>query len=172
MYSIVDSFFLKNHLLIFDLFDYYITTLLHFVGFGAPYISAFTLSDISADDDLQCFLNLFTELFSVPTLTVSPAEVFQKEYMTLTCKSERYASERLRREELTYTLDPPDNPLIRRNPGVFIGKALTHDFNYTCVAQAKGITKRSETLTIRPKGKLILLHRFRVVSSPFQSCTS
>lgn len=108
----------------------------------------------------------------MPTLTLSPAEVFQKEYMKLTCKSESYASERLGREELTYTLDPPDSPLTRNGPGVFFGKALQYDFNYTCVAQAKGITKRSETLTVRPKGTLILIYRFRVVSSPFQTCTS
>ncbi|XP_044044731.1 platelet endothelial cell adhesion molecule isoform X3 [Siniperca chuatsi] len=91
------------------------------------------------------------ELFSVPTLTMSPAEVFQKEHMKLTCKSESYASERLRKEELTYTLDPPESPLIPSGTGVFSGKALQYDFNYTCVAQAQGITKHSETLTVRPK---------------------
>ncbi|XP_040002657.1 platelet endothelial cell adhesion molecule isoform X2 [Xiphias gladius] len=92
-----------------------------------------------------------TELFSAPTLTMSPAEVFQKEYMTLTCKSESYASERLNRAELTYTLEPPDSPLFPMKPGVFSGKALQYDFNYTCVAQAKGIMKHSETLTVQPK---------------------
>ncbi|XP_049427454.1 platelet endothelial cell adhesion molecule isoform X3 [Epinephelus fuscoguttatus] len=92
-----------------------------------------------------------TELFSVPTLTVSPTEVFRKEYMTLTCKSESTASERLSREELTYTLDPPKSPLIPKERGVFAGHALSHDFNYTCAAQAKGIVKHSEILTVRPK---------------------
>ncbi|XP_068445118.1 platelet endothelial cell adhesion molecule isoform X2 [Clinocottus analis] len=90
-----------------------------------------------------------TELFSVPTLTMSPAEVFQKEYMALTCKSER--SEKLDREELIYTLDPPGSPLIPKSAGVFSGTALLYDFNYTCVAQAKGIVKHSATLTVRPK---------------------
>ncbi|XP_074487158.1 platelet endothelial cell adhesion molecule isoform X4 [Sebastes fasciatus] len=92
-----------------------------------------------------------TELFSVPTLTTSPVEVFQNERMTLTCKSEISASERLGREELTYTLDPPDSPLYRKGVGVFSGNALLYDFNYTCVAKAKGIVKHSETLTVRPK---------------------
>ncbi|XP_034747020.1 platelet endothelial cell adhesion molecule isoform X3 [Etheostoma cragini] len=92
-----------------------------------------------------------TELFSVPTFTMSPAEVFQKEYMTLTCKSERFASERLNREELTYALDPFESPLIPKSAGVFYGKALQYDFNYTCVARARGIVKHSETLTVRPK---------------------
>ncbi|XP_063739335.1 platelet endothelial cell adhesion molecule isoform X3 [Eleginops maclovinus] len=92
-----------------------------------------------------------TELFSVPTLTMSPAEVFQKEYMRLTCKSESSASERLGRDELTYTLDPPGSLMTPEGNGIFLGQALLYDFNYTCVAQAKEIVKRSEPLTVRPK---------------------
>ncbi|KAM7009978.1 platelet endothelial cell adhesion molecule isoform 5-T5 [Tautogolabrus adspersus] len=92
-----------------------------------------------------------TELFSVPTLTMSPAEVFQKDDMTLTCRSESYASERLSKEDLTYTLDPPESPLTPKGTGVFSGRALLYDFNYTCVARAKGIVKHSKTMTVRPK---------------------
>ncbi|XP_028310070.1 platelet endothelial cell adhesion molecule isoform X3 [Gouania willdenowi] len=94
---------------------------------------------------------LVTELFSVPTLTLAPAEVFQKEPMTLTCRSENVASERLDRKELTYTLHPLENPLISTDTGVFTGKALLFDFNYTCTAEARDIVKQSETLTVRPK---------------------
>ncbi|XP_061685879.1 platelet endothelial cell adhesion molecule isoform X3 [Syngnathoides biaculeatus] len=115
-----------------------------------------------------------TELFSVPTLTMSPREVFQREYMTLSCKSESLASERLRREELTYTLEPPESPLIPKSTGVFFGKALLYDFNYTCVAQAKGIRKYSKPLTVHPKvmvstpkisvvGKAVLGRPFKVL---------
>uniref|UniRef100_A0A3P8T565 Ig-like domain-containing protein n=1 Tax=Amphiprion percula TaxID=161767 RepID=A0A3P8T565_AMPPE len=92
-----------------------------------------------------------TELFSAPTLTMSPAEVFQREPMTLTCKSESFASERLQRKELTYTLYSLGNPLNSGDTGVFSGKALQHEFNYTCTARAKGIEKHSETLTVRPR---------------------
>ncbi|XP_058496617.1 uncharacterized protein LOC131466980 [Solea solea] len=92
-----------------------------------------------------------TELFSSPTLTMFPADVFKGENMSLTCKSESYASERIDKGELTYTLEPSDTSMISTKPGVFSVKALTFDFNYTCVAQAKGIKKRSETLTVRPK---------------------
>ncbi|XP_042253568.1 platelet endothelial cell adhesion molecule isoform X3 [Thunnus maccoyii] len=91
-----------------------------------------------------------TELFSVPILTMSPAEVFEKEYMKLTCKSESFASEKLRREELIYSLDPSKNALSQNN-GEFSGLALQHDLNYTCIARAKGIVKHSNTLTVRPK---------------------
>ncbi|XP_061626001.1 platelet endothelial cell adhesion molecule isoform X1 [Phyllopteryx taeniolatus] len=94
---------------------------------------------------------LVTDLFSVPTLTMSPSQVFQREYMTLNCQSDSFASERLRREELTYTLDPPESLLIPKSTGVFFGKALLYDFNYTCIAQAKGIRKYSKPLTVHPK---------------------
>ncbi|XP_035515939.1 platelet endothelial cell adhesion molecule isoform X2 [Morone saxatilis] len=92
-----------------------------------------------------------TELFSAPTITISPAEVFQKEIMQITCRCERYASERLTKEDVTYTLDPPQSPLNPRGNGVFSGRALLFEFNYTCVAEAKGIEKHSEALTVRPK---------------------
>ncbi|XP_036965626.1 platelet endothelial cell adhesion molecule isoform X2 [Acanthopagrus latus] len=88
------------------------------------------------------------ELFSVPTLTMSPAEVFQEEDMTLTCKTEHYASERIRKDELIYTLDPPQT---RDRKGVFSRKSLSFESIYTCVAEARGIRKRSKTLTVRPK---------------------
>ncbi|XP_026159791.1 platelet endothelial cell adhesion molecule isoform X3 [Mastacembelus armatus] len=115
-----------------------------------------------------------TELFSAPTLTMSPAEVFQKEYMTLTCKSERFATERLNKEELTYTLEQATTSMTSSNTGVFPIKALQYDFNYTCVARAKGIMKRSETLTVRPKvsvstpkmsvvGRAVLGQPFRII---------
>ncbi|KAM9856646.1 platelet endothelial cell adhesion molecule isoform 3-T3 [Aulostomus maculatus] len=114
-----------------------------------------------------------TELFSAPTLTMSPAEVFEKEFVTLTCKSEHVASEKLSRKELTYTLDPPESLLILNDTGVFFGKALTYDLNYTCIAQAKGIIKRSKNLTVRPKvsvssPKIVAIDRV-VLGKPFKA---
>ncbi|XP_072240264.1 platelet endothelial cell adhesion molecule isoform X4 [Leuresthes tenuis] len=90
------------------------------------------------------------ELFSVPTLSMRPPEVFQREPMTLTCRSDRVAHERLDGSQLNYTLYPVES-LIPRGSGVFFGKALLNDFNYTCAAQAKGVEKYSKTLTVRPK---------------------
>lgn len=87
---------------------------------------------------------------------MSPVEIFQKEPMTLICKSEKFASERLQKEDLTYAIDPSQTSLVSRNNGEFVGKALSYEFNYTCVARAKGIEKRSRTLTVRPKGKPFL----------------
>ncbi|XP_074521518.1 platelet endothelial cell adhesion molecule isoform X2 [Halichoeres trimaculatus] len=113
-----------------------------------------------------------TELFSVPTLTMSPAEVFQKDPMTLTCRSEIYASERLSKEDLTYTLDPYDSHLTQRGSGDFYGRTLPFIFNYTCTAQAKGIVKQSKALTVRPKvavsiPKISVVGR-AVVNQPFK----
>ncbi|XP_071396153.1 platelet endothelial cell adhesion molecule isoform X5 [Centroberyx affinis] len=113
-----------------------------------------------------------TELFSVPTLTVSPAEVFQGDDMKLTCRSENFASEILRREEVTYAIDPAESRLISSEAGVFSGRTLPYDFNYTCTAQAKGIMKRSKVLTVRPKvsvsqPKISVLGRV-ILGRPFQ----
>ncbi|XP_055077106.1 platelet endothelial cell adhesion molecule isoform X3 [Periophthalmus magnuspinnatus] len=92
-----------------------------------------------------------TELFSVPTLTMNPEEVFQKELMKLICKSDEIASERLSSEDLTYAIDPPQMHLEEKKRGEFSGKALAVEFNYSCIARAKGILKHSRTLTVRPK---------------------
>lgn len=94
-----------------------------------------------------------SELFSAPRLTLAPSEVFQEEPMTLTCRSERFAPERLRREDLTYSLVSVGHLLQPGANGVFVGKSLSHDFNYTCEARAKGLSKSSPVLTVRPKGK-------------------
>ncbi|XP_076001527.1 platelet endothelial cell adhesion molecule isoform X3 [Genypterus blacodes] len=116
-----------------------------------------------------------TELFSVPTLSMSPAEVFQGEEMNLTCRSENFASERLSKEDVKYTLDPLESRRIfNREAGVFSGRTLLHAYNYTCIAQAKGIKKRSKTLTVRPKvsvthpkisavGRVILARPFEIL---------
>lgn len=102
------------------------------------------------DDDEVC---LSSELFSAPTLSMAPSEVFQGEQMTLTCRSESLASERLRRDQLIYSLVPPDHLLLPTDSGVFTGKALAHDFSYTCEARANGLVKRSPVLMVHPKGE-------------------
>lgn len=97
--------------------------------------------------------NVSTELFSAPTLTISPAEVFQEDDMSLTCSSDSFASERLNNSHLMYSLDPPQDFLYSKSNGVFYGKAPKSKFNISCVAKHKGITKYSEISTLHPKGK-------------------
>uniref|UniRef100_A0A3B3UDT0 Platelet endothelial cell adhesion molecule-like n=1 Tax=Poecilia latipinna TaxID=48699 RepID=A0A3B3UDT0_9TELE len=96
-------------------------------------------------------LNPSTELFSVPTLKVSAVEVFQEDEISLTCRSEKLSYDRLEGESLIYSLEPFDYQMVRKGNGVFVGKAKTIDFNYTCTAAAKGIKKKSNVLTIHPK---------------------
>ncbi|CAL9700883.1 unnamed protein product [Knipowitschia caucasica] len=113
-----------------------------------------------------------TELFSVPTLAMSPAEVFQKELFKLICKSEEFASERLSREDLTYSIEPSQIHLQERSSGEFSGKSLSVDFNYSCIAKAKGIEKHSRILTVRPKvsvsiPKISVVDR-AIVDKPFK----
>ncbi|XP_014849178.1 PREDICTED: platelet endothelial cell adhesion molecule-like isoform X2 [Poecilia mexicana] len=91
------------------------------------------------------------ELFSVPTLRVSAVEVFQEDEISLTCRSEKLSYGRLEGESLIYSLEPFDYQMVRKGNGVFVGKAKTIDFNYTCTAAAKGIKKKSNVLTIHPK---------------------
>ncbi|XP_075888860.1 platelet endothelial cell adhesion molecule-like [Nelusetta ayraudi] len=91
------------------------------------------------------------ELFSAPTLTLSPAEVFQEDDVTLTCRSDSYASERLNDSQLMYSLDPPQDFLYSKSNGVFYGKAPKSEINVSCVAKGKGVTKSSEISTLRPK---------------------
>ncbi|XP_043969212.1 platelet endothelial cell adhesion molecule isoform X2 [Gambusia affinis] len=92
-----------------------------------------------------------SELFSVPTLKMSALEVFQGDEISLTCRSEKLSYDRLEGESLIYSLEPFDYHMVRKGNGVFVGKAKTIDFNYTCTAAAKGIKKKSNVLTIRPK---------------------
>ncbi|XP_061581034.1 platelet endothelial cell adhesion molecule isoform X2 [Cololabis saira] len=111
-----------------------------------------------------------TELFSVPTLTMSPTEVFQKDPMQLTCQSERVASERLDKNELIYRLLPHEN-MIHKGNGEFAGSALQNEYNYTCIVEARGIVKESKTLTIRPKVSVsipkISASDWLILGSPF-----
>ncbi|XP_047222320.1 platelet endothelial cell adhesion molecule isoform X2 [Girardinichthys multiradiatus] len=94
------------------------------------------------------------ELFSVPTLKMSPPEVFQGDSIRLICQSERLSYNRLGGENLIYSLEPLEYHMSRAGNGVFAGNAKTIDSNYTCTAAAKGIKKKSNVLTIRPKVSL------------------
>lgn len=98
------------------------------------------------------FNNLSTELFSVPTLRMSPLEVFQGDSIQLICSSKTFSHNR-RKIEPVYSLKPSDHYMTIQQNGVFIGNAKTTDFNYTCTASAKGINKTSNVLTIGPKGE-------------------
>ncbi|XP_029005494.1 platelet endothelial cell adhesion molecule-like isoform X3 [Betta splendens] len=92
-----------------------------------------------------------TELFSVPKLTISPAEVFQGDNITLTCRSEIYVPGRINNRDLIYSLSSFREGFTKMSPGVFSGRTLPYEFNYTCAAQARGVLKESQILTVLPK---------------------
>uniref|UniRef100_H3DJF7 Platelet endothelial cell adhesion molecule n=1 Tax=Tetraodon nigroviridis TaxID=99883 RepID=H3DJF7_TETNG len=135
----------------------------HLLAYGTNRVQLSLLVRAGDTADLECTMEVgrvtkavskrvpVGELFSAPRLTLAPSEVFQEEPMTLTCRSERFAPERLRREDLTYSLVSVGHLLQPGANGVFVGKSLSHDFNYTCEARAKGLSKSSPVLTVRPK---------------------
>ncbi|KAM6972011.1 platelet endothelial cell adhesion molecule [Aplochiton taeniatus] len=115
-----------------------------------------------------------TELFSAPTLSMDPAEVFPSDVLRFVCTSLNYSSERVRAKDVRYTirthnkLSPQD-----MGEGVYVVHTSSKDFNYTCQAEAKGVTKSSNTLQVKPKvpvsspdvfteGRVILGHPFQV----------
>lgn len=98
------------------------------------------------------FLCLSTELFSVPTLTMHPAEVFQNDNMTLICKSRSHFPKRLNENDMKYSLVVSEVLSDKKRDGVFSIKAPHNESNYSCVVEAKNIVKRSEILTVHPKG--------------------
>ncbi|KAK0154225.1 Platelet endothelial cell adhesion molecule [Merluccius polli] len=95
------------------------------------------------------------ELFSVPRLSMSPAEVFQGDEMRLTCSSEVLVAERLNTDDITYALKPAGSLVAEREAGRFSGKALTNHFNYICTARARGIDKDSKALLVMPKVSVV-----------------
>lgn len=105
--------------------------------------------------EVTCFAflkRLSTELFSVPTLTMHPAEVFQNDNMTLTCKSRIHVPQRLSENEMNYSLNATEVLHEDKGNGVFLIKTPLYDSNYRCKVEAKDIEKYSEILTVHPKG--------------------
>ncbi|XP_056135561.1 platelet endothelial cell adhesion molecule isoform X5 [Lampris incognitus] len=157
----------------------------HLLSFGTNKVNYSKLAVANEPGEFECRLEMgkvakvatatvsVTELFSVPTLTVSPKDVFQEDEIKLICRSEVYAPERLRREELVYTIDPLRSHLVSgRGAGIFSGKTLPYEFNYTCSAKAKEIVKHSKTLRVSPKvpvsqPKISVVGR-AVLGRPFQ----
>ncbi|CAL8389081.1 unnamed protein product [Arctogadus glacialis] len=96
-----------------------------------------------------------TELFSVPRLSVSLAEVFEGDRMVLTCSSAALVAGRLSSEDIAYTLDPKGPPATELGAGRFSLRAPPYHLSYTCTATARGITKHSLALLVRPKVSVV-----------------
>ncbi|CAL8333476.1 unnamed protein product [Lota lota] len=95
------------------------------------------------------------ELFSVPRLSVSPAEVFQGDKMLLTCSSDVLVARKLSPEDISYTMDTESQLAPGPQAGRFSGSALPYRRNYTCTAVARGIAKRSKALLVVPRVSVV-----------------
>ncbi|KAG7269465.1 hypothetical protein CRUP_029178 [Coryphaenoides rupestris] len=92
------------------------------------------------------------ELFSAPRLSLSPAEVFQRDPLLLTCRSEVLVAEQLQQKDVNYAMHPDVSLLLRQlGGGRFSGMTPSYPFNYSCIAQVRGIQKASQTLLVTPK---------------------
>ncbi|KAF5897017.1 platelet endothelial cell adhesion molecule-like isoform X1, partial [Clarias magur] len=115
-----------------------------------------------------------TELFSTPVLTVTPAEVFERQRFNLTCKSSNVASEKIGHEDVKYSIYRNDQTLVSVN-GVYSRMAENEtNGEYTCSAQVNTtIIKWSQPIiftakvlvsrpTIKVLGEVILGQPFQI----------
>uniref|UniRef100_A0A673ZUV7 Platelet endothelial cell adhesion molecule-like n=1 Tax=Salmo trutta TaxID=8032 RepID=A0A673ZUV7_SALTR len=121
-----------------------------------------------------------TELFSLPVLTMYPTEVFEREKITLTCKSTNYSSDRISASDVKYSIYKDNYTLT---PGSFNGiyvvpEAVRNSSGiYSCKADARMISKYSAELPVQAKvpvskPEITAISRV-IVGKPFQvSCHS
>ncbi|KAM9483650.1 platelet endothelial cell adhesion molecule isoform 2-T2 [Clarias gariepinus] len=75
------------------------------------------------------------ELFSTPVLTITPTEVFERQRFTLACKSSNIALEKIRHEDVKYSIYRNNQTLSSVN-GIYETIAQTEtNGKYTCSAQ-------------------------------------
>lgn len=91
----------------------------------------------------------------MPVLSIHPAEVFEGERFNITCQIHSFASERIQRGDISYSILRDKTPVI--NSGI-AGKASNGE--YICIAKAKGIVKESRKVLIKAKGRQCLLIHF------------
>ncbi|XP_046703839.1 platelet endothelial cell adhesion molecule isoform X3 [Silurus meridionalis] len=91
------------------------------------------------------------ELFSTPVLTITPAEVFEKESFNVTCRSSKIASERIGHDDVKYFIYR-SNKMISSDNGIYKTMAKNEtNGNYTCTAQVNNTIKWSQWITFTAK---------------------
>ncbi|XP_060725008.1 platelet endothelial cell adhesion molecule isoform X1 [Tachysurus vachellii] len=113
------------------------------------------------------------ELFSTPVLTIIPAEVFEGQQVTVTCSSSEFASERIGRRDVRYSIYR-NNQELGSSDSSYRDKASSRtNGNYTCTARVNNTVKWSDmkvfiakvliskpTITVR--GEVILGRSFQM----------
>uniref|UniRef100_A0A671PZE2 Si:dkey-237i9.8 n=1 Tax=Sinocyclocheilus anshuiensis TaxID=1608454 RepID=A0A671PZE2_9TELE len=90
------------------------------------------------------------ELFSMPVLIINPAEVFEGEHFTISCQINSFASEKIQRDDIKYSIFGDKTLVIKDNRySGTAGKASNG--KYMCIAEAKGIIKESGRVLFEPK---------------------
>ncbi|MCJ8730093.1 hypothetical protein PDJAM_G00114230 [Pangasius djambal] len=87
------------------------------------------------------------ELFSKPVLNIIPAEVFERQQFTVTCTSFEFASERIGRHDVKYSIYRNNQKLsLSSIDGTYRATAHTGtNGNYTCTAQVNNTMKSSRS---------------------------
>ncbi len=88
----------------------------------------------------------------MPVLSIHPAEVFEGENFTISCQINSSASERIQKDDIRYSIFQDKIPVI--NGSTYRGTAgKASNGLYICVAEAKGIIKKSGRELFEAKGK-------------------
>lgn len=95
----------------------------------------------------------------MPVLSIPPAKVFEGEHFSISCQINSLASERIRMDDIRYSILQDKTPVI--NGSLYNGTAgKASNGKYICVAEAKGIIKKSRMVLFEAEGRhcfLILL---------------
>lgn len=88
----------------------------------------------------------------MPVLSIHPAEVFEGEHFTISCQINSFASERIQRDDIRYSIFQDKIPVI--NGSRYRGTAgKASNGQYICVVDAKGIIKKSGRELFEAKGR-------------------
>ncbi|XP_048847798.1 Fc receptor-like protein 5 isoform X3 [Brienomyrus brachyistius] len=92
------------------------------------------------------------ELFSMPVLTVQPADVFEGQMLTFSCKSAHIDSQRINANDVKYHLYKDNMKVADLPSGEYrVTADVHHDGNYSCQAEAKSVQKRSSAFVLKIK---------------------
>nr|ACN10682.1 Platelet endothelial cell adhesion molecule precursor [Salmo salar] len=97
---------------------------------------------------------MITELFSQPVLTMYPTEVFEREKITLTCKSTNYSSDRISASDVKYSIYKDNYTLTPGSfNGIYVVPVAVRNSSgiYSCKADARMISKYSAELPVQAK---------------------
>ncbi|XP_051996677.1 platelet endothelial cell adhesion molecule isoform X3 [Xyrauchen texanus] len=82
------------------------------------------------------------ELFSMPVLSITPPKVFEGEHFNIRCHVKSFASERIQKDDIKYSIFKDNTPKISNDRYSDTASRATNG-KYMCSAKANGIIKES-----------------------------